>query len=136
MPSFGASSKKRLNECHPDLKKIFEVVVETWDCSVLCGHRPKEEQDAAYETGRSKVKWPRSKHNSHPSRAVDVAPYPIDWSDIERFADFGFFVLGVAKGLKASGEITHNIRWGADWNRNYDNDDERFLDYPHFEIDE
>ena len=64
--------------------------------------------------------WPNGKHNKKPSLAVDVVPYPVDWSDIERFIRFGWFVKGLAIGLGIK------IRWGGDW--------KRFKDYPHFEL--
>ena len=40
----------------------------------------------ARREGRSKLSWLESKHNCEPSRAVDIAPYPIDWDDRERFS--------------------------------------------------
>lgn len=136
MPSFGKSSRDRLAECHPDLQTLMNEVIKHIDCSIICGHRSKEEQDIVFQTGKSQVQWPDSRHNSNPSKAVDVAPWPIDWSDISRFRDFGMFVLGVAAALRSEGKITSKIRWGADWNRNYDVDDEKFKDFPHFEIDD
>jgi peptidoglycan L-alanyl-D-glutamate endopeptidase CwlK len=63
MPSFGVNSKANLGESHPDLQKLFQKVVETYDCSVIEGYRGKEEQDAAYHSGKSKLKYPKSKHN-------------------------------------------------------------------------
>jgi hypothetical protein len=63
-----------------------------------------------------------------PSRAVDVAPYPIDWNDFKRFYHFAGIVRAVAhqRGVK--------IRWGGDWDSDFDFKDERFLDLPHFEL--
>lgn len=136
MPSFGKSSRDRLSQCHPDLQILMNEVIKHIDCSIICGHRTKEDQQNAFDTKKSQVQWPNSKHNSYPSKAVDVAPWPIDWSDISRFRDFGMFVLGVAAALRSEGKIKSKIRWGADWNRNYSVDDERFKDFPHFEIDD
>jgi len=72
---------------------------------------------AAYNSGRSKVKWPDGKHNRSPSMAVDAAPYPIDWQDRERFYYFAGYVMGVADMLHAEGLITHRLRYGGDWDR-------------------
>lgn len=128
MPKFGKRSKERLSTIHPKLQKLFNEVIKYYDCSVICGHRTKEEQDKAYPK-YSKVKFPNSKHNTLPSVAADVVPYPIDWDDYARFKEFGFFVLGVAAGMGIK------ITWGADWNKNYDVDDEKFKDFPHFQLD-
>lgn len=69
-----------------------------------------------------------SKHNSQPSKAVDVSPYPINWNNKEGFYHFAGFVRATAQqmGIK--------IRWGGDWNGNFDLKDQNFFDLPHFEI--
>ena len=36
--------------------------------------------------------------------------------------------MGVALGLGIE------IRWGADWDQDYDIDDEKWRDWPHFEL--
>jgi peptidoglycan L-alanyl-D-glutamate endopeptidase CwlK len=128
MPRFGSSSKKNLSEAHPDLVRLFEEVIKHYDCSVIEGHRPQSEQDAAYHSGKSKVQWPNSKHNSTPSMALDVVPYPIDWNDTKRFYYFGGFVKGVAAKLGL------DIRWGGDWDSDNDFKDQSFHDLPHFEL--
>jgi peptidoglycan L-alanyl-D-glutamate endopeptidase CwlK len=130
MPRFSRKSKKRLDTCHPKLQELFNEVVKHFDCTIIEGSRGKERQDKAYADGKSKVKYPNGKHNQFPSVAVDVAPYPIDWSDRDRFHYFGGFVLGVAKqkGL--------NIRWGGDWNQDTQTKDNKFDDLVHFEIKE
>lgn len=128
MPSFGSRSRKNLDTCHPDLKRLFEEVVKHFDCSVIQGHRGKEEQDSFYHSGRSKVKFPDSKHNSEPSMAADVAPYPIDWDDTARFYMFVGFVRGIASNLGI------NVRCGADWDGDMEIKDQNFNDLPHFEL--
>ena len=42
---------------------------------IVCGHRNKEDQNKAFAEGKSKLKWPKGKHNKLPSQAVDAAPY-------------------------------------------------------------
>ncbi len=128
MPSFSKASRKRLETCHPDLQRLMNEVIKHWDCTVLEGHRTEHRQNEMVRTGTSQLKWPLSKHNRTPSEAVDVAPYPIDWQDIERFRAFGGFVLGVAAMLEIP------IRWGGDWNGNRDFKDQKFHDLPHFEL--
>ena len=74
MPLFSQTSKARLSTAHPDLQRLFNEVVKHWDCTIVCGHRGKEEQDKAFAEGKSKVKWPNGRHNKLPSLAVDVMP--------------------------------------------------------------
>lgn len=75
MAKFGTTSMTRLYSCHQDLQIIFSEVVKERDCSILCGHRPEDEQRAAFSAGLSKLQFPDSKHNKVPSMAVDAAPY-------------------------------------------------------------
>ena len=98
------------------------------DCSILEGHRSGERQNKLYDEGKTKVKFPKGRHNNNPSLAVDVARYPIDWDDRERHTLFAGFVIGIARGMGI------DLRWGGDWNRNWDTADNRFDDFPHFEI--
>ena len=128
MPRFGRTSKNRLASSHEDLQDLFNEVIKYVDCSVLEGHRSGERQDKLYEEGKTKVKYPNGRHNANPSNAVDVVPYPIDWDDRERFHLFAGFVLGIAQSMEI------NIRWGGDWNKNFEVDDNKFDDFPHFEL--
>lgn len=134
MPVFGKRSQERLAACHPDLQTVFNEVVKSFDCSIVCGHRGEAEQNQAYEQGKSKLQFPESKHNTTPSLAADAAPYPINWNDRERFYLFAGYVLGVAERLYQDGAITHRLRWGGDWDRDTDVKDQRFNDLPHFEL--
>ena len=128
MPKFGKRSKNALSSCDERLIKVFDEVIKTVDCSVLEGHRGQSKQDKFYEEGKSKVKYPSGRHNKLPSMAVDVVTYPIDWNDRERFHLFAGFVLGIAKSMGI------NLRWGGDWNQNWFVDDNKFDDFPHFEL--
>lgn len=128
MPVFSERSKAKLATCHPELQHLFNEVVKHFDCTILTGHRDKEAQNGAFNAGKSKLQWPNSKHNESPSMAVDVAPYPIDWNDLERFRRFVWFVRGVAaaRGIE--------IRTGADWDGDHSITDQSFHDLPHFEL--
>ena len=128
MPRFGKTSKKRLATCEEELQNLFKEVVKHFDCSVLVGYRGRNEQDTAFESGHSKVKWPNGKHNKKPSFAVDVAPYPIDWDDRERFIYFGGFVKGCAFRMDIP------LRWGGDWDNDNQLSDNNFDDLVHFEL--
>ena len=128
MPRFGNRSKERLETCDKRLQEVFNEVIKTVDCSVLEGHRGAERQDKLFEEGKTKVKYPNGRHNASPSNAVDAVPYPVDWDDRERFHLFAGFVLGIAYSMDIS------LRWGGDWNQNFEVDDNKYDDFPHFEL--
>jgi len=128
MPKFGDRSTQNLSQAHPDLQKLFNRVIQLFDCSVICGHRNQADQEAAFHSGASTKHWPDSKHNSIPSLAVDVVPSPIEWEDTNRMRYFAGMVMGVAA------EMGVKIRWGGDWNGNTDLKDQKLHDLPHFEI--
>ena len=137
MPTFSSASLKKLDTCHPDLQHLMQEAILSYDLKVLCGHRTKQEQEAAHAAGASKLQWPESKHNRVPSEAVDVVPYPVVWpdartstyiKDLARFYLMGGYVLGVAHGLGL------RVRWGGDWDRDFDVSDQVFDDLCHFEL--
>ncbi len=133
MPTFGKASLMQLATCDPRLQKVLVEAIKYFDFSIVEGHRGKEAQDLAYKAGLSKLPWPRGNHNATPSRAADIAPYPVDWSETEaahlRFA----FMMGVVHTCAQQLDIP--VRFGMDWNRNLDMRDETFIDMPHVELD-
>ena len=130
MPKFGKNSKERLATCDERLQKVFNEVIKYVDCSVLEGHRNEERQNRFYDEGKTKLRYPDGRHNNRPSNAVDVTPYPVDWSDRERQTLFAGFVLGIARSMGIK------LRWGGDWDMDFKVMDNRFDDFPHFEIRE
>ena len=128
MPRYSKRSKKRLASCDERLQEVFNEVIKYVDCSILEGHRSKERQNKLYDEGRTKVKYPNGRHNISPSKAVDVTPYPVDWEDRERQTLFAGFVIGIARGMG------YRLRWGGDWDMDFKVMDNRFDDFPHFEI--
>jgi len=130
MPILSNNSIEKLRSCHPDLKVLFNQVVLFRECKVLCGHRDKVGQDIAFWAGASKLKYPKSKHNQWPSLAVDVAPViggKISF-DQNQCYEFGGFV----KGIAAVKNI--NVRWGGDWDQDFNVNDQKFNDLLHFEL--
>jgi hypothetical protein len=128
MPQFGGTSLAHLRTADSRLQSLAHEVIKYMDHTVLCAYRGQQEQDAAFAAGKSKVRWPASKHNSLPSKAIDVAPYPIDWEDEVRFARLMGHYERVAyeQGIR--------IRLGLDFNGDGRSRDERFLDFPHIEL--
>lgn len=128
MPKFGNASKLKLMTCDQRLQKICLDAIEVMDFTVLCGHRDSDEQNKLFEEGKTKVQWPKSKHNVTPSVAVDLAPYPVDWNDTERF----YALAGVMFAIAAKHKI--KLRWGGTWGGIDDKNPSGFVDMPHFEI--
>ena len=135
MPQFSMRSESILSTCHEDLQRLFREVVCSCDCQVLYegGYRNKEVQDRLVSEGKSKTPYPTSKHNHYPSHAVDVAPYHktmphVDWNDEYAFYYFAGYVQRVAD------ELGIRIRFGGDWDQDYEADDQSFFDLVHFEL--
>jgi len=141
MPHFGLTSRERLETCHPWLQTIANELIKYLDVTVVCGRRGKEEQDRAFAEGRSKLPWPKSKHNvadengneipNGLSRAIDLAPYVkgkgIVWKKKSAAVMAGMVLLIAAqKGIK--------VRWGGDWDMDQDFEDQTFEDLWHFEL--
>lgn len=127
MPSFSTASRKRLDTCHPDLIQVCELVIPNYDFTVLEGYRSSSRQNELFRQGKSKLKGGQSKHNNQPSLAVDIAPYPIDWKNIERFYLLAGFMF------QAASQLGVELRWGMDWDMDWDHSDQTFFDAPHFE---
>lgn len=116
MPKFSQRSLANLATCHVDLQVLFNEVIKTFDCIVTEGYRNKEDQEKAFNEGKSKVHYPYGNHNKNPSMAADVYSYPINFNDEKLALWFGGYVLGIAQRLKDEGKMIHSVRWGGSWN--------------------
>jgi len=128
MAKFGERSEREIATLDPDLQTILHEAIQVIDFAVYQGHRSNADQEKAYLSGHSQLKAGQSKHNLDPSRAVDLWKYPIDWED----TDGQSLVAGVILGIAHSMDIP--LRWGGDWDRDGDTDDNGFNDLPHFEL--
>ncbi len=128
MPIFSRRSREALLTCDSRLIALFTSVINSFDCTVLEGHRGEDQQNELFRRGASGLEWPLSRHNKEPSQAADVCPYPIDWLDYRRHYLFAGIVLGHAQKM---GIV---IRWGGDWNRDTQIKDNTFNDLVHFEL--
>ncbi len=145
MSVFGTTSQRNLAEAHHDLQRLFNFVIQYWDCSVIDGARTVAEQRQNVLKGVSKtmnsMHLPQADGTAH---AVDVMPFPFDWNKIEKglraikTADGGmeiaevYMFQGFVAGAAAVMGI--KIRQGADWNSNRQFDDQTFHDLPHTEM--
>jgi peptidoglycan L-alanyl-D-glutamate endopeptidase CwlK len=96
------------------------------DFSVICGERGREAQTEAFNSGHSKVKFPNSKHNSHPSEAVDVCPWPIDFENINRFLELSVLIKQCWNDMSNDDKEGWTLHYGGDW--------KNFKDYVHWEL--
>ena len=130
MPRLGKRSKKRLEGVDERLISLLERVCKYFDITVIEGKRSQERQNMLVEQGKSKTKF--GKHVQ--GKAVDIAPYPIDWNARDDFHYLGGFVLGIAT------QMGLNVRWGGDWSDSSLSENQRttkdnsFDDLVHFEI--
>jgi peptidoglycan L-alanyl-D-glutamate endopeptidase CwlK len=127
MPKFSQKSLDKLHDCHPLLQMVMLAAIKKTDFSVICGFRGEKEQNEAYSSGNSNLKWPQSKHNKTPSEAVDIVPYPVDWNDIKRFETLGQIVLQTWETDVAEED---RVGWELVWGKNF----KGLVDYPHFEL--
>ena len=114
---------------------MLNKAIKHYDITVLEGVRTLERQTELVRTGMSKTM--KSKHlkqaDGH-SHAVDVALYPIDWNDRDRFVFLQGYLKGLADQMFDDGEITHKLRLGVDWDGDGNIKEHSFFDGPHIEL--
>jgi peptidoglycan L-alanyl-D-glutamate endopeptidase CwlK len=125
---YSKNSSDKLMSCCIELQDIFGEAISYTDITIISGYREEKEQNFLEATGKSQLRYPDSKHNTSPSDAVDVAPYPIDWKDRERATYFAGFIIGLARSRSII------LRWGGDWDMDWQVRDNVFDDLWHFEI--
>lgn len=131
MNTFGPSSRRELAGADHRLQEVAHKVLVIKDHSVLKGHRPEDEQNAAFYTKRSKLKWPDGKHNDIPSKALDVQTYPLPETD-QALREDQLYLLGLYVGI--SSEMGTELRSGADWDQDGEVADNGFDDFYHVEL--
>jgi peptidoglycan L-alanyl-D-glutamate endopeptidase CwlK len=146
----------RLNNVHPDLKKVVLRAAEITPVAfmVLEGVRTRQQCMVNYGKGRNaaqlavkgipasfaqptaaKVTWLNNPFNSKHcvqddgyGHAVDLCPLPVDWNNLLAFDK-------VASAMEvASDELGIDIRWGADWDEDGRPRERGETDSPHFEL--
>ncbi len=139
MNKWGANSILQRSTSDPRLNAIGDVVLQIKDHSVVKGHRGEVEQNEAFNAvpQRSKLPWPKGKHNDYPSKAQDVQAYPFpppdkDGGDSAQREE-QLYLLGLYKGVAEMMDIP--LRTGSDWDRDGQILDNGFDDLFHVEID-
>jgi len=124
MYKFGRKSKERLKGVDARLVNVLNELIKIMDVTIIEGLRSEERQKELLAKGATKVKY--SKHME--GKAVDLAPYPIDWENRDGFHYMGGMIRGIGKQLGI------NIRWGGDWDSDGDVKDNGFDDLVHVEL--
>jgi len=133
MFKFSKRSLKLLSYLDQDVANVLKEAIKVIDFSVIETWRSKADQNKYYDQGRSKLRWPQSKHNTKSDRpqkvkAVDIIPYPEGWdAPKEKF----YFMMGIIKGIAESKGI--KLRFGLDWDSDNEFNDQSFNDFPHIE---
>lgn len=134
--AWGQSSRTFLSQCATDLQVLWNRVIARddlpFDLKVTCGHRNEADQNKVYAAGKSRLKFPSSKHNKFPSLAVDVSPFiggAISW-DWELYNKLAPIVKDewekMTKEAAAMGRTLPKLVWGGDW--------AKFKDGPHWQL--
>lgn len=130
---WGKTSLARISTCHPALQALAHALIARpdlpFDLTVLCGHRSKEDQDAAVKSGASRLKWPKSRHNQLPSMAIDIAPLidgkvSWDWKHYHALAPIVVLAWDSLPDEAVDGLI---LTWGGSWST--------LRDGVHFQLD-
>jgi peptidoglycan L-alanyl-D-glutamate endopeptidase CwlK len=124
MYKFGKRSRERLKGVDSRIVNVLNELIKLMDVTIIEGLRSAERQEELLAKGATKVKY--SKHME--GKAVDLAPYPIDWKDRDRFHYMGGMVRGIAK------QLGYSIRWGGDWDSDGEVKDNGFDDLVHIEL--
>ena len=124
MPKFGKRSLANLKGVNTKLVNVLNQTIKHFDFTVIEGVRSMETQIKYVADGVSKTL--KSKHLN--GRAVDIAPYPVDYDNIPRFIYLGGIILGIASQLGVK------LRWGMDWDMDTYVKDTKFIDAGHFEM--
>lgn len=153
---YGANSRAELDEAHPDLRVLFERLIQFFDVSILEAARDPRQQVRNVRRGVSKTvdsrHIPRDEDGRYdpeaPAEAIDAAPYPVRWPrmpevgspelrrEIQRYmkdcARF-YYMHGALEAL--AHELGIPLRHGVDWDLDDEFRDQDFDDLPHTELD-
>jgi len=140
---YGTRSQNKLSTCHNALQIIAveALAICPYDITIIHGWRGELVQDALYDSGASRVRFPDSKHNQSQdpdcaeplktSDALDFAPWVnggINWNDTHIFA----CVAGVF--LSTAHDLGYKLRWGGDWDSDGSTSDQTLMDWGHIEL--
>jgi len=127
VPKLGATSKQRRDTCAVTIQDVLNEAIKHVDFAVMCGHRTESAQNTAFVTKRSRAVWPLSRHNTRPSEAVDIVPWPTQYDDLAKFYELATYMYAAADKLGVS------LEWGGHW-KNYTGKGHNDRDWAHWEL--
>ena len=133
--SLSNTSKQRLETTNPLIQKIINEALSTsmidFGIPQYGGKRTVEEQKALYDDNKSKCDGKVKKSYHQTGNAVDIVAYVNGHYtyDTRYYYMLGHHILSTAKRLGVT-----NLRWGGDWDKDWDLDDQSFNDLCHFEL--
>ena len=111
------SCNNKLELVHAELVAWFkDVKLDFPNAHVAWGFRGKEDQEKAFQEGRTRLHYPNSKHNLIPSQAVDI--FQID--------EQGLAVFDPIFYTKVAEQLPLFIEWAGKWTK--------FKELDHYEI--
>jgi peptidoglycan L-alanyl-D-glutamate endopeptidase CwlK len=128
-----------LNQCDPLLRTLFYQVDKIVQVDIQASTiRTLEQQKEFFDKGVTKTM--NSKHLITPenplSRAVDAGPWPMKWpqENNDKWLDWSrlYYFAGVV--ISTANSLGIKVRYGGDWNGNFDLKDQNFYDAVHFEL--
>lgn len=131
----GTGSLKKLKMLRRELRRICLAMYDKdiVDFGVLYSWRGEQEQNRAYESGASKLKFPNSKHNKIPSDAVDLQVY-IKGKGYMTDKENAIFLAGMFMATAVELGYKGKVRWGGNWDMDGEIiTDQRLQDFMHFE---
>lgn len=146
MYKFGKRSILHYNTLHKDLQLILDELIKIYDVSVIEGVRSEDRQTKLFIEGKSQLDGvvKKSKHQANKdgvSMAVDILPYykgENAFSGKELDNSRFYFMMGLVKkitiDLIKNKKISHDIRFGLDWDGDNIYNDSNFHDLPHMEL--
>lgn len=112
--------QEKMALAHPTLQEWWKKIkAEFPDAHVSWTFRDKEMQELFFEDGRTRCRWPNSKHNRKPAEAMDLFQLRPDGMAAWQRAYF----VKIAEWLKAQ---NCPLQWSGTWTT--------FREYDHFEI--
>ena len=131
MNTWGKASQRHRESIDWHLNAVSDRVLKLRDHSIIEGHRPEAEQNAAFDRGASKLRYPDGNHNSIPSKALDMQPYPIP-EDEETLREDLSYLAGLYVGIGST--MGMKLRWGGDFDMDGETADNRWDDLFHIEV--
>ena len=128
--AWGRRSLAHRNKLAGGLVRVFDhaLALSPFDLAITDSHRGERLQTEAFASGASKARWPHSLHNVVPSRAGHLDPFPIRYENWKLY--YGLSTIVVI----AASQLGIRLKWGGDWDGDFDYTDQTFNDLAHWEL--